>query len=345
MTVIRRLVLPALIALMVVTQVVIGAAGASGIRADHRRNAALAKERRDVAAYRKQVMPLATQVFDVVQPLQDVEDAFAHPAPGLLVARDDVLAHSGTKTALAATTKALSTISVPKTLRGPATDLTKALADLTSATDDLAAATTAKGDRTGFVAAYDAGYDALASAEIAWLSAVTALYGEATTLPTPAQARGGAHGRKTATHGSYLQQADLICGRGEADLLATGAIKDQASAIKRFPTRAAIILRVDAQLKKLRADPASASYLHRSQILLSAADEYPRSMLAIARAYNASNQAAFDRSRAQLLAALPSLRDLSRSFKAYGANLCARAFNVDAVLNPKGGKSSGGLSA
>lgn len=344
MAVLRRVLLPALIAIMVVSQLAVGVVGASGLRADHRRAAALAKEKRAVAAYRARVIPLLTEVFDAVQPLQDVEDAFEHPAPGQYIARDDVLAHSGAKAALATTTTSLDALKAPRTLKGSAQELTTALSSLTTAAAGLAAATTAKADSTGFVGAYEDAYDLLGTAESDWLTAVTALYGSPPTTATPAVSRTGAHGRKAPTHGSYLQQADLICARGEQDLFATGPLKDQASALKRFPARAAIIARLNAQLQKVPSDAAAASYLHRSRVLLTAADSYPRAMVAIAKGYNARDQAAFDRARAQLIAALPGLRDLSRSFKAYGANLCARTFNVDGLLNPKGTSGSGGLS-
>ena len=90
---------------MVIAQLVVGAVGAGGIRADHRRTAALERERKAVASYRLKLGPLVAQVFDAVQPLQDVEDAFAQTRPGLLVARNDVFARGGSGQDLAAATR------------------------------------------------------------------------------------------------------------------------------------------------------------------------------------------------------------------------------------------------
>jgi hypothetical protein len=344
MALLRRVLLPALIALMVLSQVVVGVAGAADLRADHRRTAALAKEKSAVVGYRAEVAPLITQVFDAVQPLQDIEDAFAHPAPGMFAARNDVLARGGATPLLAATSTALAGVRVPQTLRGQAHDLTTALAGFATAASSLSDATRAKGDSTGFVSAFSTGYDALQVAELTWVAAVTGMYGAGTTLPTPAEDRGGAHGRKVATHASYLQQADLICGRGEQDLLAVGDITDQALSLKNLQAEAAIIIRIGVQLRAVRTNAASAGYAHRAQVLLSGAASYPTALLAAVRAYRAHDRAGLIRAQATLLAALPTLRDLSRTFKAYGATLCSRAYNVDGLLNRTGGKGSGGLS-
>ena len=96
----KRVVLPALIGLLALGQVVTGLVGASGIRADQRKAAAIAAEKRAVARYKAGVQPLVVAVFDNVQPLQDTDDAFSDPRPGLERARNDVLAHSGAGTGL-----------------------------------------------------------------------------------------------------------------------------------------------------------------------------------------------------------------------------------------------------
>jgi hypothetical protein len=340
MSTLRRAVVPALLALIVVAEISTALVGSASIRSDQRKAAAIAAEKRAVAAYRVALQPLAIRVFDAVQPLQDVDDAFATVAPGQLGARDDVLAHSGAVATLTAVGTSLRDVRVPKSLHSQGATLSADLAGLQTAAKALAAATTAKGDRTGFVSEFGSGFDLLLSAESNWIDALQAVYGKDLALPTPGADRSGAHGRSAPTKGGFLQQADLTCARGGVDLDRAGKITDLDTQIRYLPQHAAIIRRTGKALLALRTDAASAAFQHRLGIELKAHEAYPTALEAIVRAAKARDVNAYDAAQKDFAQATLTLRDLSRSFKAYGATVCSNYYNVDSLLAPTGGKGT-----
>lgn len=340
MSTVRRNVLPTLLVLLVVAELVTALIGSAGIRADQRKAAAIRAEKRAVAAYKHRLEPFALQVFDVVQPLQDTDDAFAKVTPGQFGARDDVLAHSGAVGQLSAIHKGVAALAVPKSFHARGIDVLSGIDGLTAAARNLAAATTAKGDRTGYVAAFGASFEQLDSAEGLWLSAMLRVYGTGHTPPTPSVQRSAAQGRTTPTKGGFLQRADLICGQGEVDVASTGDVKGLQDVLRVFPKQAVILRRVAAMLAAVRSDAASAPFLHQLHLQLTAHDAFPAALLALVNAAKRSDSAAYDRAVTQLEAATLTLRDLSRSFMKYGATVCSEYFNVDDLLTQEGGKGT-----
>ena len=335
----RRWALPVLLAVLLVAEVTTAAVGASGIRADQRKAAALARERRAVADYLKAVHPLLLQVFDAVQPLQDASDAFAHPASGQTGARDDVLAHSGAEASLAASAKKLAALHAPRTLSTKSAALSTHLAALQGAAKTLAAATKVHGDKTGFVAAFDVGFDKLLTAESFWHIAVVDLYDS--PVPTPSADRAQAQGRKTPTKGGFLHVSDLACARAGDDLSAAGVPRDGASVLRIYPKRAQAIRAVRTRLLAARSDATSAAFLHRLTVQLTALGELPAALDAITVAVRKQDLAALTAADKRFDAALITVRDLSRSYGSYGATVCRELFDVDDVLSG----TDSGLSA
>lgn len=336
MSAFRRLRLPALIAVLVVAELITATVGASHLRADQRKAAAIAAEKRAVAAYRVRLRPVVEQVYDAVQPLQDSQDAFAHPVPGLVGAQNDVLSRSGAVASLGAASATLRGLAAPRQLTTTAATLRTTLARLTSAAQALAAATTTKGDAEGYIAAFGAAFDLLSSAETDWTVALQDVLGRHALFPSPSADRVQAHGRRVPTHGGFIEQADLACARGFSDLEAQGKIADLATAVRVFPQQAAIARRTARKLLTLRADPRAAGFQHRLGILLTAHEEFPRSLEALASAGRHRDQAAYTAALRRFEATFPTLRDLSRALSTYGARLCGNYYNVDDLLAPKG---------
>jgi hypothetical protein len=342
MAIVRRIIAPVLIALLVIAEIATAAVGATNIRADQRRTAAIAAEKRAVATYRLQLHPIVERVFDAIQPMQDVSDAFARPAPGLAAARNDVLARSGAVQTLTAAATSLSSVKPPRTLTAQAKKLTEDLSHLSVAAKALAGATTAKGDRAGYVAAFGTGFDLLLNAEYSWSRSLGDIYTDKSGYISPLPNRAGAAGRKVPTHGGFIQQADLVCARGMTELDAEDKITDLSSLIRVSRSEAVIIRRTATKLARLKADPAASGFQHRLTILLSAHDEYPKTLEALATAASRHDPAGVTAAEKRFSASLPTIRDLSRAFEGYGAKVCANYYNVDDLLAPKG---KGTLSA
>lgn len=338
----KRLLLPGLIVLLALAVVVVGTVGASGIRADQRHAAAVAKEKRAVALFRAEVRPLVVAVFDTVQPLQDADDAFATPRPGLATARDDVLAHSGASTGLHALAVKLKARTAPRTLTAPALHLRTQLDALIKAANALAAATRAKADTSGFVQAFGDGFEQLLTAEALWDVAVQEVYGASTTLPVPTASRTGANGRHLPTKGGFLHTSDLICARAGTALADLPDLPLDADIRVNFP-KAAKLVRTGLQtLMKVPAPASAAAFQHRLRTQLSATLAAPAAMDQMSAAFKRLDLAAYQAAERRYAAALTAMQAVSRAYKAYGVSGCARFFSVDDVL--KGG-SSGGLSA
>ena len=339
---IKRVLLPALIGLLAVAVAVTGLVGASGIRADQRKAAAIAKEKKAVARFKEATKPLVISVFDAVQPLQDADDAFSSPRPGLTAARDDVLSHSGASTGLHAVAVKLKALPVPKTLTAQAKELRTQLDALISASNSLAEATHATADTHGFVAAFGDGFEELLSAETAWLLAVQHLYGDDTTLPLPTASRTSAHGRQVPTKGGFISTSDLTCTRAGVAMGDLPDLPDDQDIRTNFPKRAAIVRTAVSTLLKVPAPASAAAFQHELRVQLHASMAMATAYEQLRAAFVHADIGAYRASLRSLHAAEAAAQALSRAYKTYGVSECAFFFNVDGPAKKSG---SGGVSA
>jgi hypothetical protein len=331
MALLRRVLLPLLIAIAVLAQLSVGIAGASSIRADHRHAAAVARERRDVAAYQVRLVALTTQVFDAVQPLQDALDAFAKPSPTQHASQFDVILRSGALEALKRTGTALAAVEVPRSLRARSKALQDGLDQLESAAVTLKDAAGA-GASADVAATVSDAFDYLSTAETVWVEAVTDLLGDKHPVPLPSVGRDAAHGRTAPTHGSYIQQADDLCGAAETAGLKVGRPSTAAGTYTRqIHTLRLVSHDLNAHLLAVQAPAEAASRAVRLQTLIHGeAALFDTGFTGIETAVARHDAGALRAAEASFREALRISRDLSDAFRSYGVSVCASYFSVSA---------------
>ena len=332
-----RVLAPALIAVLAVGTIGTGAVAAQDLRADQRHAAAVAKEKRDLARYRTALNPLAIQVFDAVQPVQDTFDDDAEPTAGEIHAQFDVIQNGGAVATLTTVKAALAKTPVPAAMLAASKQVALDVDRLIAACKLLDKASRSKTDKAGFINAFFGAYDALHAAETSWLTSLQAVYGEKVPLPVPSEGRVLDMRRKAATHGGFIARADVICWRMQLDVNAVPEHADSPEQARRNLTQlASIIRRGGAQLKTIPLPAADAAFLHRLRVQLVGAETLAAAYEGIVAATKKGDQAAYDRWNEKMGVSLRPMRDLSRSFDRYGAKVCGDVYNVDDVLAPKG---------
>jgi hypothetical protein len=334
--------LPWLIGALCLAQVVVGSIAGAGIRDDHRKAAAIAKEKRDVAAFHTALMPIALGVFDTVQPLQDVLDETAFSQPYFPQLRNDVLDRSGAAAGMAALNARLTKVAVPHSRRASMASFQKGMTELVSATKLLAAATHAKGDRAGYVKAFGPAFDSLTTGSSLWVVAVTDEFGTG-KVPSPSSKRYAAAGRRTSTKGGYVLAADRVCGAAFVSMDALPNRQDPIAFVRdELPQHVVINDRVFKGLRAI-AIPRDAP-TKRISTMLSAVSAFAQHERALVAAQKAQDGAVYDAAYRTLIASLPALRDLSHAFGEYGATVCRDYLDVTDLLAPSGSDAKPDLS-
>lgn len=338
----RKRLLPLLIGALCLAQVIVGGAAASSIRSDHRKAAAIAKEKRDVAAFRAALVPIALGVFDVVQPLQDVVDDPSFAQPFYPQLRDDVLDRSGAVATLAALHVRLTNVSAPRSRRESLAAFTKGMTELVSAAKLMAAATHAKGDRSGYVRAFGPAFDTLSTGTSFWTIALSDEFG-AGKVAAPSSKRVNAAGRRTSSKGGFVGAADRACGTAFVSLDALPERHGFAFVQESLPKHIVINDHLHKSLRSI-AVPADAPARRLTTMLaaLAAFTEHERGLVTASRS---QDPAVFEAARQGWLGDLPAVRDLSHAFGEYGATLCRDYLDVTDVLAPSGSDAKPDLSA
>lgn len=298
------------------------------------RAARAAAEKRAEARYLVAVRPLVLRVFDAVQPVQDAADAFATLRPGLGMARDDVIVHGGAVSELHAVAGQLVALVVPAPLRPKAAVLVGRLDALTSSMALLVTATSSRGDKEGYVAAFDSGFDRLDEAEMGWQSAVDDL-DPSQQLPVPAQDRLYVRGRTAPTLGGFIAASDLACAKAVDGVVALPLLGPLQDVRTNFPKIAALTRLTLATLAATPLPAGQAAFRHRLQVQLEAARQIATSMDALARAATRYDVAGYLAAQRSWFATLGTSRELSRAYAAEGVSACALFFDVDGVGRPK----------
>lgn len=336
----RRRALLLLVGLLAAAELTTGVAAAVDQRADQAHARHVAQEKRAAAAYRTALHPLLLRVFDAVQPLQDVIDAYATPRPGLTAARDDVFSRSKAAAELRSVRTALKAVPAPATYRTAAPALEQALGQLIKAADDLSSATHAKADRNGVIKALQRSGDELFDAETEWGIKV-ALVDTALLVPVPQADRALAHGRKAPSLGRFIQVSDLACAKAFADQNRVPRLNTLAAARAGLP-RLATILRTSAvQLRAVRLPASSKAAQHRLDVQLRGVTEAAAAIDALVRASRKGGTDALIKALQRFEDSFDQFQALSTSYRDLGVTVCAAFFRDD----PKPSRSSGNLAA
>jgi len=296
------------------------------LRADQARARAAAAERREQAGFTAAVRPLAVRVFDVVQPIHDVLDAFARPRPGLAETRDDVILRSGAVEELREVTKELEGLPVPESRRQEAAVLSRSLGGVTAAVTQLGRAARSPADRSGYIKAFGPAVDGLAGAEYAWAGAVSRIDLDA-SIPVPASRRTAARGRTTPTRGGFIQRSDLACAESLALMLRLPERTLIDDLRLNMPKRTGAMRKTLAVLGRTPLPAASAVSQQRLLVQLEAARAATRSIDRVASAIRAGDVERYRAASQDLTASFASLTELSQAYRAYGATLCADLFD------------------
>jgi hypothetical protein len=336
-----RTVLLSLLVLLTITGLVWGGmAVADQKRKDRERREAAARvaaEKRAAAAYITALRPLVIRVFDDVQPVQDVYDAFAHPRPGLAAARDDVILHGGGLRDLKTLKVALDRLRAPTTYVSQISGLSDGLQSLVASMLELERTSHDKPDSHGFIEAFGSAFEGLLTAEVRWADAVSVLDPKG-AWPLPDEKRAQARGRKVPTASSFILGSDLACGKSNAALEFEDFKRPARTVLKTYPKVSKEIRALVVQLRAVPHPARQRAFQHRLEIGWSASVDVAKEFDAVTAAYRHRDPVAYDRAFKRLLEALDQMLDLGRAYKAQGVSMCAGFFGTG------DGKSKGGSS-
>jgi hypothetical protein len=309
--VINKRLVPWLIGVLCLAQLVVAGTAAADLRADQRKAAALAREKRAVAAFHTALMPIAFGVFDSVQPLHDaVDDEKVVSQPYFPQLRNDAFDRTGAPTAVLALQGKLAKLDAPASRAKSMKALTQAMKDLLAATKQLAAATHAKGDRDGYVRAFGPALSALESSSSHWRSALVDEFGPG-KVPSPSTSRFSDAGRKSPSKGTFVVAMDRACGTAS---VAMDAIPENVDFMTvGLPKDIAINEGLYRAMKTI-AVPAGDATARRIATSLGAAAGYVQRERAIAAAGKRGDQVALQAAYRAWLRSLPAVRDLSHAF-------------------------------
>lgn len=326
-----RKVLLALVVLLTIG----GLVGGSLAYVDHRRDvqrrekaaARLAAQKKAEAAYRAAMRPLVLRVYDAVQPVQDVYDAFAAPVPGLLAARDDIIRHGGMVGQLKAVTAAAVKLPIPPTYTQIADDVKRALRKLTLAADALVVSTGEKGDSSGDVPSFGTGFEVMLDAEISWSAAVDAL-DTASTWPLPDANRVRSRGRHAPTVGGFIMGSDVACGKGNAALEFEDFKHPERAIRSTFPKISRELRATVTSLRKVPYPARQRSVRHRLEVGWGATVEAAKQIDAQTAAYRRHDRTAYLRAFRRMKTAFVGMNDLSRAYRSLGVSECVGMFDA-----------------
>ncbi len=321
-------VLPLMIALASLGTATGGFVAAADLRADERRERALAaqrlaeqREREAVAAYQQAVTPVATELYDLVQPLQQ---SYADLQDGVVSAVDvliDVSAYVVGEQGLPALSSRLEAVVPAESVREGHEQLEGALQEMAAAARPVAALAddtedTVDADR---IAEGDLGLDA---ATRDWTAALTRAFAGAAPPPAPVEA-GVAGVRPALSPTSYLREAGNLCSAGLDALMEAGNDKPDRSVEEARQTLQELSGRIP-QLTAVKVVPADEKRVADSigeplQRTLELSAGFESAVAAARRGDRPGLQAA----QAQIARGEIAAEKAAAGFRAYGSQLCA----------------------
>jgi hypothetical protein len=340
-----RIVVAALVAAGLVAVTCVDVAVVQQRREHDRKVAAARAERRVEVAFLATLTPVADDVYRAAAPVQTVLAALANPGPDDIFAARDALAHGGSLAALRALSTRLHALRPPVGLRQATASLVKAV----DAMKDALTGLSANGHEEKFDALAEAlsGDDAtgFGVAQSEFIDAIVASYGRQHTRPPFTSDNDGPRLRPTST--TWIFAADKACDAAYIGLLPVVKLEKQTS----LSSLRQLVTLWSRQLGRLGTAfarlprPSDARRLplavtSRLGIIKSNAAIFDRELRAIAK----RDADSFDLADRQLHELLPSLAQLGKALRSYGAVHCGLIMAIWAG-DKSAAKSGGGVTA
>ena len=332
-----------------------GFAGASSVRASQARHraavaAARAKAAEDKARadYGQRVTGVADQVLATMQPVEHVLDDLNDPRPGVIDVVQDVLVRSGTSAGLTAAVTSLHAITAPASLKDQASTLVASADSLRDSYSQLVGSV----EKVSGAALLDAltgdRLDEVRTAEMGWHEALEGLYGHLkSAVPAAPGTDGGWLGSTPTqqptvpTKASWIAGADQACATAMWSIGAVADTKDLAAYVQREHHKSALVLAMDASIRKLALPSADADQLRTTVIAhLGANDAFARLVGKLGTDVQKRDVAAYDSDLQTVSSTFALVAPLQRGFGSYGATLCARFLRPVTPSSSSGGSSS-----
>ncbi|MBV9097372.1 MAG: hypothetical protein JO079_04875 [Frankiaceae bacterium] len=340
-----RLTVAALIAVALVAVTGLDVAVAQQRRAHDRKVAAARAERRAELSFLRTLTPVADNVFEAAAPVQAVLAALADPGPDDIYAARDALAHGGSLATLRSLSTQLHALRPPRGLREQTASLVKAV----DAMKDALSGLSSHGKQEGFDALANAlgGDDAtgFSTAQGDFIDAVVASYGRQHTKPPFSSDNDGPRLRSTST--SWIFGADKACDAAYIGLVPVAKLQKQTSLaalrqeVTLWGTQLGRLATAFARLPQPRdAARLPLTVTSRLGIIKSNAVIFQQEL----RAVNHLDPNAFDLAERRLHELLPSLSQLGKALRAYGAVHCGLIMAIWAG-DKSASKSGGGVTA
>jgi len=340
-----RIVVASVIAVALVVVTGVDVAVAKQRRAHDRKVAAARAERRAELAFLATLMPVADNVFEAAAPVQAVLAALADPGPDDIYAARDALAHGGSLAALRSLSTQLHALRPPRGLRQQTASVVKAVDAMEGALTGLST----HGKQESFDALANAlsGDDAtgFSTAQGDFVDAVVASYGRQHAKPPFTSDSDGPRLRGTST--SWIFAADKACDAAYIGLAPVVKLQKQTSLsalrqeVTLWGTQLGRLATAFARLPRPRdAARLPLAVTSRLGIIKSNAAIFGQEL----RAVNHQDPDAFDLADRRLHELLPSLSQLGKAMRAYGAVHCGLIMAIWAG-DKSASKSGGGVTA
>jgi hypothetical protein len=340
-----RVVFAAVIAMGLVAVTCVDVAVAQQRREHDRKVAAARAERRAEVAFLRNLTPVANDVYRAAAPVQTVLAALADPGPDDIFAARDALAHGGSLAALKSLSTRLHALRPPVGLRDQTASLLKAVDAMKDALTSLSA--------NGNVQRFDTLAEALSGddatgfgvAQANFIDAVVASFGRQHTRPPFTSDNDGPRLRSTST--TWIFAADRACDAADVGLLPVVKLAKETtlSSLREFDTLWARQLGRLATAFARLPRPSDARRLplavtSRLGVIKSNAVIFNSELRAIAN----RDVDSFDLAERQLHELLPSLAQLGKALRAYGAVHCGLIM-AGWAGDKTAAKSGGGVTA
>jgi hypothetical protein len=318
--------LPALVAVALVGVLGTDVAVAIHVRAEDRAAAAAAAERHAAAVYRDRIRPIAEQVYDEVQPLQDAVESFEKPGTDVAQIAEDVLSHSGAADAVTARRGELAKVTTPVSMRSQRDRMLDALDIMVTATTQLASTKT-QADYSNLNAASSV----LGSGILAWSTALTALYGDKGIPSRPVGGGTLLSTRQAASRSTMVAGLDRVCSAAADAGAGLPPIDSPQQFIQAAPRYTKLMRNTVRGLQAVAIPPSQRARVSRDiSPNFARANKMADGIDSVMTAIGSGDPSNIRRALGKLAIGMRGSQALSVSLRRYGATVCADFFEIPA---------------